>query len=91
MDESLEIKSIPLKDWSRYYNIFQKKDSERLASTGNRRSKLMEAAHIPEDEVWNRLQSTCAIKLFVYHVENHCYKKYVLKKTQENIILVFVL
>ena len=35
----------------------------------------MEAAHIPEDEVWNRLQSTCAIKLFVYHVENQCYKK----------------
>ena len=50
----------------------------------------MEAAHIPEDEVWNRLQSTCAIKLFVYHVENQCYKKYVLKKTQENISFCFI-
>ena len=51
----------------------------------------MEAACIWEDEMWNRLQSTCVEEPFVYHVDNQCYKKYVLKKTLENImVLVFV-
>ena len=41
MDESSEIKSIPLEDFDiRYSSICQKKDSKGLASTANRRSKL---------------------------------------------------
>ena len=71
MDESLEIKSTPLKDFDiRCCIICQKKDSKGLAPTANRRSKLMEAARIREDKVWNRLQSTCAEEPFVYHVDN---------------------
>ena len=47
MDESLEIKSTPLKDFDiRCCIICQKKDSKGLAPTANRRSKLMEAARI---------------------------------------------
>ena len=56
MDESLEIKSIPLKDFDiRYCINCQKKDSKGLASTVNERSKLMEAAHILVDEVRNQM------------------------------------
>ena len=54
MDESLEIKSSPLKDFDiRYCIICQKKDSKWLASTTNRGSKLMKTTVIREDEVWN--------------------------------------
>ena len=90
--KSLKIKSTPLKDFDiRYCIICQKKDSKGLALTANGRSKLMEVACIREDEVWNRLQSTCVEESFVYHVDNQCYKKYVLKKTLENImVLIFV-
>ena len=92
MDESSEIKSTPLEDFDiRYSIICQKKDSKGLASTANRRSKLMEEARIREDEVWNRLQPSCVEEPFVYHVDHHCYKKYVFKKTIEKImILIFV-
>ena len=92
MDEYLKIKSTLLKDFDiRYCIICLKKDSKGLTSTVNGRSKLMEAACIWEDEMWNRLQSTCVEEPFVYHVDNQCYKKYVLKKTPENImVLVFV-
>ena len=92
MDESLKIKSTLLKDFDiRYCIICQKKDSQGLASTANGTLKLMEAARLREDEVWNRLQSTCAEEQFVYHVDNQCYKKYVLKKALENIlVLIFV-
>ena len=89
MDQYLKIKNTPLKDFDiRCCIISQKKDSQGLASTVNGRSKLMEAARIREDEVWNLLQSTCAEEPFVHHVDNQCYKKYVLKKTLENIMVL---
>ena len=92
MDESSEIKSTPLEDFDiRYSSICQKKDSKGLAAIVNRRSKLMEAARIREDEVWNRLQPSCVEEPFVFPVNHHCYKNYVFKKTIEKImILIFV-
>ena len=55
MDESLEIKSAEAEEFDRRYCIIcQKKNTKRLTSTANGRSK-MEAARIREDEVWDRL------------------------------------
>ena len=80
MDESMEIKSI-FRDFDiRYCIICQKKDSKWLASTANGRSKLIETTYIRKYEVWNRLESTCVKELFVYHVDNQTYEKYLLKK-----------
>ena len=45
----------------------------------------MEAAQIREDEVWDRLQSPSIAEDFLYHMDNKCYKSYVLKKTLDNI------
>ena len=61
MDESLKITGTTLKDFDIYFIyiyidmciIYQKKDSKRLASTGNGIPKLIEAARTRDDEVWN--------------------------------------
>ena len=85
MDESLEIKSAEAEEFDRRYCIIcQKKNTKGLTSTANGRSK-MEAARIREDEVWDRLQSPNIAEEFLYHMDNKCYKMYVLKKTLENI------
>ena len=65
--------------------LFFKKNIKGLISTANGRSKIMEAAQIREDEVWDRLQSPSIAEDFLYHMDNKCYKSYVLKKTLDNI------
>ena len=86
MDESLKTVSTSLKDFDiRYCITFQKKDGKGLASAAIGRSKLTEVVRIRETEAWNRLQSTCVEEPFLYHVDNPCYKKYILKKTHKNI------
>ena len=66
MDESLEIKSAEAEEFDRRYcNNCQKKNTEGLTSTANGRSKIMEATHIREDEVWDRLQSPNIVEKFV--------------------------
>ena len=86
MDESLEIKNDEADKFDRRYCIIcQKKNTKVLISTANGRSKIMEAAKIREDEVWDRLQSPSIAEDFLYHMDNKCYKSYVLKKTLDNI------
>ena len=45
----------------------------------------MDAAHIRKDVVWDRMQPIGAGESFKYHMDNKCYKKYVLKKSLEKI------
>ena len=86
MNESLEINSAEAEEFDRRYCIIcQKKNTKELTSTANGRSKIMEAARIRENEVWDRLQSPNIAKEFLYHMGNKCYKMYVLKKTLGNI------
>ena len=86
MDESLEIKNDETDKVDRRYCIIcQKKNIKGLISTANGRSKIMEAAQIREDEVWDRLQSSSIAEDFLYHMDNKCYKSYILKKTFDNI------
>ena len=86
MDESLEIKNDEADKCDRRYCIIcQKKYIKGLISTANGRSKTMDAAQIREDEVWDRLQSPSIAEDFLYHMDNKCYKSYVLKKALDNI------
>ena len=86
MDESLEIKNDEADKFDRRYCIIcPNKNIKGLISTANGRSKIMEAAQIREDEVWDRLQSPSIAEDFLYHMDNKCYKSYVLKKTLDNI------
>ena len=50
-----------------------------VTSTTNGRTKIIEAASIKKDIVLERLNGI--EENFVYHMDNECYKRYVMKKT----------
>ena len=59
--------------------ICQKSKKYSVTSTANGRCTVMEAASIRKDVVLERLNLVDVE--FVYHMDNECYKSYVLKKT----------
>lgn len=61
--------------------ICQKKTKSTLVSTENGRKKIMDAAFIRKDEVYQRLNKDSIDQNFCYHMDNNCYKKYTLKKS----------
>ena len=65
--------------------ICQKTTEEKTASTENGRKSMRNAADLRRDEVYNRLQCLKEEDVFVYHVNNVCYKKYTLKKTLDTL------
>jgi hypothetical protein len=84
---------IPLKQQEIYHEndvdpkeciICQKTTSQIPSCTINGRQRVIEAAHIREDEVTKRLKHVDD-DIFVYHVSNDCYKKYTHKRSLDMI------
>ena len=69
----------------KYCITCQKKNTKNLTSSENGRHKIIEAAAIRKDKVQERLTSHKLNRDFCYHMDNHCYKNYTLKKTLDNI------
>ena len=65
--------------------ICQKKGKVSLTSTENGRKKIIDAAAIRKDEVYQRLQNGNIDRNFKYHVTNSCLKNYKLKNTSESL------
>ena len=63
--------------------ICQISTNEKVVSSENGRRKVLDAAVIRKDEVFDRLQKTDSP--FCYHVTNECYKRYTLKKSLQTI------
>ena len=63
--------------------ICQKSKRCSVTSTTNGRNKVIEAASIRKGIVLERLNGI--EQNFVYHVNNECYKKYVMKKTLDKL------
>ena len=64
--------------------ICQKKIKKcSVTSTPNGRTKITEAAIVRKDAVLERLEYV--EKDFVYHMDNECYKSYVMKKTVDKL------
>ena len=61
--------------------ICQRDNKKKCGGTANGRIKIIEAAQIREDHVWEYLQSPSINQNFVYHVSNECYKTYTLVQT----------
>ena len=57
------------------------KEKQSLTSTENDRNKIIDAAAIRKDEVYQRLQNGNIDENFKYHATNSCFKNYTLKKT----------
>ena len=57
------------------------KEKQSLTSTENDRNKIIDAAAIRKDEVYQRLQNGNIDENFKYHSTNSCFKNYTLKKT----------
>lgn len=60
--------------------ICQSHKKEEPKSNENGRRKMMEAARIKKDIVWERMQ-TAIDQPFKYHVDNKCYKAYTHSKS----------
>ena len=63
--------------------ICQKSKRYSVTSTTNGRTKIIEAASIRKDivlELLNGIEQN-----FVYHMDNECYKRYVMKKTLDKL------
>ena len=65
----------------------QKKSKVSLTSTENGRKKIIDAAAVRKDEVYQRLQNSNIGRNFMYHVTNSCFKNYTLKKALESLPL----
>ena len=63
--------------------ICQKSKQCSVTSTTNGRTKIIEAASIRKDKVLERLNGI--EQNFVYHMDNECYKRYVMKKTLDKL------
>ena len=61
----------------------QKSKRCSVTSTANGRTKIIEAASIRKDIVLERLN--VVEQNFVYHMDNECYKRYVMKKTLDKL------
>ncbi len=59
--------------------------THELTSTENGRKRIMEAAEIRRDSVLDRLKEV-DYSMFKYHMNNECYKKYVLQKSLDKLI-----
>ena len=57
--------------------------SERTTSTANGRKRIREVSALLKDVVFKRLKCI-GDKIFVYHMNNECYKKYTNSKTVNN-------
>ena len=57
------------------------KEKQSLTSTENDRNKIIDAAAIRKDEVYQRLQNGNIDENSKYHATNSCFKNYTLKKT----------
>ena len=65
--------------------ICQKSDDKcEPTSTENGRTRIIEAAEVRRDVVFERLKQVDKGK-FLYHVTNECYKQYTLKKTLDKL------
>ena len=65
--------------------ICQKKSKVSLTSTENGRKKIIDAAAIRKDEVYQRLQNGNIDRNFKYRVTSSHFKNYTLKKTLESL------
>ena len=65
--------------------IYQKKSKVSITSTENGRKKIIDAAAIRKDEVYQRLQNGNIDRNFKYHITNSYFKNYTLKKTLESL------
>ena len=63
--------------------ICQKSKRCSVTSTTNGRTKIIEAASIRKDIILERLNGI--EQKFVYHMDNKCYKRYVMKKTLDKL------
>ena len=63
--------------------ICQKSKRCSVTSTTNDRTKIIEATSIRKDIVLERLNGI--EQNFVYHMDNECYKRYVMKKTLDKL------
>ena len=63
--------------------ICQNSKRYSVTSTTNGRTKIIEAASIRKDIVLERLNG--AEQNFVYHMDNECYKRYVMTKTLDKL------
>ena len=65
--------------------ICQKKSKVSLTSTETGRKKIIDAAVIRKDEVYQRLQNGNTDRNFKHHITNYCFKNYMLKKKLESL------
>ena len=70
--------------------IYQEKSKVSLTSTENGRKKIIDAAAIRKDEVYQRLQNGKIDRNFKYHITNSCFKNYTLKKTLESLPVILI-
>ena len=63
--------------------ICQNSKRYSVTSAANGRTKIIEAASIRKDIVLERLNGI--EQNFVYHMDNECYKRYVMKKTLDKL------
>ena len=63
--------------------ICQKSKRCSVTSTTNARTKIIEAASIRKDIILERFNGI--EQNFVYHMDNKCYKRYVMKKTLDKL------
>ena len=63
--------------------ICQKSKRCSVTSTTNGRTKIIQAASIRKDIILERLNGI--EQKFVYHMDNKCYKRYVMKKTLDKL------
>ena len=73
------MEGVPLKQLKTFNNeklciICQKNTSDKICSTENGWSQIIDAANMKQDEVNQRLQNLTGT--FVYHMNYKCYKKY---------------
>ena len=67
--------------------ISQKKSQVSLTSTENGRKKIIDAAAIRKDEVYQHLQNRSIDRNFKYHITDSYFKNCTLKKTLESLSL----
>ena len=73
--------TIPFQAWKCI--ICQKSKQCSVTSRANGRTQIIEAASIRKDKVLERLNGI--EQNFVYHMDNECYKRYVMKKTLDKL------
>ena len=71
--------------------ICQNSEDIELSSTSNGILKIKEAAEVRQDNVFAHIKLLEPNDIFKYHMDNKCYKTYTLKKSLDNLQVIYLI